>query len=60
MSKYTIAEANQVTTMMRDLATLKENHPILIREVEQATNNLIYIRDFIAEMLEKQNEDTPS
>lgn len=56
-NKYTIEEANQITLMLRQLATIKDAHPILAPDIEGATNDLVRAREFITEMIDKQEDE---
>ena len=56
--KYTMVEGLLVKQMMKDLATVKQNHPEALGFwVDHATEDLKNILEFITEMLKTQAHD---
>lgn len=56
--KYTVAEGLLVKQMLKDLATLKMNHPQALGSwVDDASDDLKYILEFISDLLVRQEND---
>ena len=55
MINYTIQEANELTLMLRQLALLKTNHPILASRIDDVTEELTSLREFVLSLIEEQS-----
>ncbi len=55
---YTPQEVSLITQMLKDLATLKQNHPATDTWVDSATTDLVSLREFMMEMVHAQPKET--
>lgn len=54
---YTVAEANQLTQMLKDLAVYRQNHPGgPTYNIDYAVREITEARDWTVDMLKKQGD----